>query len=180
MENENLENDTPKNEPENVAPEPQPEKTEDKSKDLQSALAQKEHFREKAEKAEKELTELKKNPPKEVVANPMPDSLEIVKLGKALSGFDEEETSFIIRNAKDKSPQGIIEASKDEWVQTAIQAKREKVAKEKQILGPSSPGSNSKFTAKSPMEIAKMPKEEYDKYLEQLKKSEPSNMVPGV
>jgi hypothetical protein len=102
------------------------------------------------------------------------DPLEAVKLGKALKDFDEDETSFIIKNAKSKKPEDIISASKDSWVSDAIQARRTKVAKEKQILGPSSPGATPTFSPKSPQEIAKMPKEEYDKYLDNLKNSVPS------
>ncbi len=175
MSDNTLEKDTP---PETnlgtATPETPTEKTEDKSIDVQSVLAQKEHFRTKAEKLESELNELKNKPAPTPTATQAVDPLEVVKLGKAVADYDEDETSFIIRNAKDKSPKGIIDASRDEWVQTAIKARREKVAKEKQILGPSSPGATPTFSPKSPQEIAKMPKEEYDKYLDNLKNSVPS------
>ena len=177
----NLEKDTPpETNLEKATPETQPEKTDDKSIDVQSVLAQKEHFRTKAEKLETELNELKNKPAP--VANPTQgiDPLEVVKLGKAVAAYDEEETSFIIRNAKDKSPKGIIDASKDEWVQTAITARREKVAKEKQILGPSSPGSTPTFTPKSPSEIGKMPQKEYDEYISQLRNYNPSGGQVGI
>ena len=157
------------------------EKTaEQKSKDLQSALAQKDHFRTKAEEAEAKKVELEQKLTGAGQVTSMPvDPLEVVKLGKALSDFNEDETSFIIKNAKDKTPQGIVEASKDEWVADAIKARREKVAKEKQILGPSNSGSGGSphFTAKSPQEIAKMSKEDYDKYLEQLQKQKPKGVI---
>ena len=119
------------------------EKTaEEKSKELASALPQKEHFRtkyEETEKVRKELEEklkaLSGNPPNAIPQDP----IQVVKLAKALDGYSEEESELVLQFAKDKTPEAIIEATKNEWVQTAIQAKREKVAKEKQIPSPSSP-----------------------------------------
>lgn len=67
------------------------------------------------------------------------DPLEVVKLGKALKDYSEEETEFIIRNAPSKDIEGIIKAEKDPWVQSAIQATRVKVANQNKIPGPSSP-----------------------------------------
>ena len=122
------------------------EKTaEEKSKDLQSAIAQKEHFRTKHEEVQKELDVLKGGKPlgvkpevsEEWIASN--DPLEIVRLGKTLQGFDEKETEFIIRNAPTRDIDGIIKASKDEWVKTAIEANRQKVANENKIPAPSSP-----------------------------------------
>lgn len=109
--------------------------TPEKSKELQSALAQKEHFREKFEKAQKELDELKKKPNIELpqAQNPM----EVVRLAKALEGYNEKEIGFISRNATDKSIDGIIQATKDEWVKAGVQAMRDKVEKENQKLEPS-------------------------------------------
>ena len=124
---------------EEETPETPPEKTEeDKSKDLQSALAQKDHFRTKAEKLEKELQAIKsskKEEPEKLWEAPN-DPLEIVRLGKTLKDYTEEETEFIIRNASSKDIKGIMEAEKDVWVRTAIKAQREKVVKEK-ALNPS-------------------------------------------
>jgi transcription elongation GreA/GreB family factor len=174
MSEEIMEKETPQTKVEPATPETPTEKTGDKSIDTQSLQAQKEHQREKREIAEARVKELEAKLANVPTATQAVDPLEVVKLGKAVADYDEEETSFIIRNAKDKSPQGIIDASKDSWVQTAINARREKVAKEKQILGPSSPGATPTFSPKSPQEIAKMPKEEYDEYLENLKNSVPS------
>ena len=117
---------------------------EEKSKELQSALAQKQHFRSKAEKleAEKKALEEKLKGTGQVMPT---DPLEIVKLGKALAEYSEEEVDFIIRNATEKSPEGIIKASKDEWVATAVQARRDKVEKEKQTLEPSTRTTPSKI-----------------------------------
>jgi hypothetical protein len=115
---------------------PQPEKTEETSKELQSALAQKEHFRKKYEKAK---TELESKPT--VNLPPSQNPMEVVKLAKALEGYNNDEIEFITKNASDNSINGVIEATKNEWVQSAIQARREKVAKEQAIPGPSGPSS---------------------------------------
>jgi len=101
----------------------------EQSKELQSALAQKEHFRKKYEESQKELGKPKSNIS---TADPM----EVVHLTKALEGFNEDEVEFITRNASEKSIQGTIDASKDDWVKTAIQARREKVESENKIPEP--------------------------------------------
>jgi len=113
--------------------EPKTSKVEkpEQSKELQSALAQKEHFRKKYEEAQDEL----KKPRNSTFTGQNP--MEVVKLTKALEGYSEEEVEFITRNASDKSIEGIVGASKDDWVKTAIQARREKVAKESKTLEPS-------------------------------------------
>ena len=69
------------------------------------------------------------------------DPLEIVKLGKVLKDYDENETEFIIRNASSKDIDGIVKAEKDPMVQAAITATRDKVAKESKVPTPSSPSS---------------------------------------
>ena len=74
------------------------------------------------------------------------DPLEVVKLGKALKDYSDEETEFIIRNAPSKDINGIVKAEKDPWVQSAIQATREKVAKENKVPEPSSPASEADFS----------------------------------
>jgi hypothetical protein len=149
-------------------PETPAEKTEDKSKELQSALAQKEHFREKVDKLEKELEKFKpkehKQEPKEEVWEATGDPMESVRLGKSLKDFSEEETEFIIRNAPTKNVEGIIKASKDEWVLAAIEKQREKVAAENKTPAPSSPSpSNTYKTAEEAV------KEGEEKELEDIK-----------
>lgn len=76
------------------------------------------------------------------------DPLEVVKLGKVLKDYTEEETEFIIRNAPTKNIDGIINAEKDEMVQLAIKSKREKVAKEK-ALNPSTTQSETPIKPKT-------------------------------
>ncbi len=70
-------------------------------------------------------------PPEEVeVWETSNDPLEVVRLGKVLKDYSEQETEFIIRNAPKKNIEGILKSEKDQWVQAAIQSTREKVAKE--------------------------------------------------
>jgi len=172
-----LENDTPKNETGTETPEtPEGENLEkstevekpEQSKELQSALAQKEHFREKFETSQKELEELKKNPNVKLPASQNP--MEVVKLAKALEGYNEEEVEFITRNASDDSIGGVIEATKDEWVKTAIQAKREKVVKEKQIPEPSTKQdfSEKPFREVTPAELDAMSVKDKEEYLTKM------------
>lgn len=141
-------------------------------KNLQSALAQKEHFRTKAEALEKEKRDLESKLKGAGQINAMPiEPLEVVKLGKALKDYDEEETEFIIRNASGNNPEDIVKAAGDEFVKIAIQARREKVAKEKKIPNPSEGGGGSSFREKSPEEIRKMTPEQYDNYKEDFMKN---------
>lgn len=118
------------------------EKTSEKSEkdpEIQRRDAQISHYREKLDKAEGELNQYKKS------GVPMPqDPMEVVKLAKSLEGYNEDEIEFITRNASEKSPSGIIDATKDEWVQSAIEKRREKVAQEQKTPDSSSPSSSSK------------------------------------
>lgn len=171
MEEEEKENETPKNEEEEESSETPEEKTEEKSdsKELQSALAQKEHFRKKYEKAQEELSKL--NVPqetKDASKQPEQNPMEIVKLAKALEKFNEDEIEFITRNATDKSVDGILKASKDEWVNDAITARREKVAKEKKNIEPSTKVSPSDKTLDevSPKDLKNMSSKERNEILE--------------
>lgn len=149
-----------------TAPKPVEAEKPEQSKDLQSALAQKEHFRTKLEKVEAELTQLKAKP-----ANPVQggvDPMAVVKLGKALSNFSEDEVDFIMRNAQDKSPDAIVRACQDEWVKTAIQARRDKVEKSKGFPAPSGATSGEFLEERGVRETARMTDEEYAEYKKKL------------
>ncbi|MHA1482586.1 MAG: hypothetical protein ACTSQA_04010 [Candidatus Heimdallarchaeaceae archaeon] len=149
--------------------EPEKSKVEkpEQSKELQSALAQKEHQREKREQAEKELAKLKETK-SNIPASQNP--MEVVKLAKALEGYSEEEVEFITRNSTDKSIDGIINASKDDWVKTAIQAKREKVAKENKTPEPSTKQDFSEKPVEdiTEEELAAMPLKKKEEYLRKI------------
>lgn len=139
----------------------------EKSIDVQSVLAQKDHFRTKLEKSEAEkkvLEEKLKGFTSQITGDPM----EAVRLGKALKDTSEEEADVIITYAKGKfntlkpTPEQIIQASKDEWVTTAITAKREKVAGENKTPAPSSPSTT--LGGKTPEEVEKMDSKTFAKY----------------
>ncbi len=168
-----LEKETPEtNEVADTLNTAEPEKVE-KSNDLQSALAQKEHFRAKFEKTEAEkkaLEERLKGFTSQTTGNPM----EAVRLGKALAEHSEEETDVIITYAKGKfntltpNPEQIIQASKDDWVQTAIKARREKVESERKTPEPSSPSSISGNVTTE--DVEKMDKKKFANFIKGINK----------
>lgn len=163
-----VENDTPQNEQvtENtLIPTPKEGETDNS---LKAALAQKEHFREKSQKYEAELKELREKLPQgEIKQVNSQDPREIVRLAKALEGFSEEETEFIYRNAKGNDINNIIEASKDDWVKIAIEARREKINKENKVPSPSNPLGQS-FQEKSFLDIKNMSDAEFNAYQKEL------------
>lgn len=163
MDNE-TEKETPETNEEMETPEtPKTEKTEEKSKELQSALAQKEHFREKSEKLEAELAKTRQAEPNPKTATPaVQDPVALAKLAKTLGAYNEEEIDFIIRNAQSKSPDGIIQAAQDKWVQTAIQAEREKVEKGK------TPPPSTKQTPGGKVKLSDLSSAEQREYLEDM------------
>lgn len=137
MTDEIKETETPETETETETPETPTEKT-DKSKELLSALAQKEHFRTKTEALETKVKELegKLSQPIHTEKSVFADPLQAVKLGKALQDYSEEELGVIMDVAKSTTPEAILEAANKQWVRDAIQSKREKVALEKRALEP--------------------------------------------
>jgi len=165
MENKN-ELDNSENVQENEGGEPSEEtlkSPEDLALKLKELEEKNKQLFERAKKAEEKLKEIKpeikskEEPKEEPKGTEKQDPKVMVRLAKALNDFSEEEIDFIYRNAKDNSPESIIEASKDEWVKMAINAKREKVAKEKQIPEPGNlPGANP-IKGLTPEDIAKDP-----------------------
>lgn len=71
------------------------------------------------------------------------DALDFIKLGKKLQNYSDEEIDFATEYAKSKSPNEIIKALENEYVQLAFEAKREKDAKLKATLAPSGKQSES-------------------------------------
>jgi hypothetical protein len=144
MENEIENEDSTNLETETETPEKAPEDLAPKLKELEEKNKQ---LFERAKKAEEKLKEIKptiQEPKEEPKGTNNNDPKILVRLSKALGEYSEEEIDFIYQVAKDNSPEAIIEASKNEWVQTAINAKREKVEKEKQIPNPSNiPGAST-------------------------------------
>jgi len=152
MTNENIEKDTLETEAEKPEEKSKsgdnPSETEESQETLthkelteaefKAMEAQKKAAQEKLEKAKRELEALKSKPAPAAAPGGVNSAMEAIRLGAALRDYTPEEVEFITRNASDESIDGIINASKDEWVQTAIQAKREKVEKEKSTPEPSS------------------------------------------
>ena len=154
--NENSEEkETPQTNEEETAPQEVQEEKPEKTKEFQSLEAQKLHYKEKAEKLEKQLSAKTLGG-----TNPM----EVVKLAKALEGFNEDEVDFITRNSQGDKIDDIIKASKDEWVKDAIDTRRKKNADKKKVPGSSSPDFAS--PSKNYRDIAKMSKEEFRDYAE--------------
>jgi len=153
-------------EPEGTSGEAEPEKAI-KQKDLESTLAQttaqKDRYRKKYSESLKKIEGLEKST-KVSPDMPSPTSpMEVVKLAKALEGYNEDEVDFIVRNASDKSVSGIIDATKDEWVETAIGAKRLKVEGEKKAPSPSSPSQS--LGGKTGDDVESMSDTQYSKWL---------------
>jgi len=124
------EKETPTNQEEVVTPEDTQEEKPDKDKEFQSIDAQKRYYREKVTKLEKQLSQRR-------IGGTSP--MEVVKLAKALEGFNEEEVDFITRNSTGDKINDIIKASKDEWVKDAIETRRKKVEDNKKVPDSSSP-----------------------------------------
>jgi len=139
MENE-LDLDNPINVPEDAPAAPQEDLTEKlkeletKAKDLEEKNKQ---LFERAKKAEEKIKEFKPVETKEEPKAPSQiDPRDIVRLTKALQGFNDEEVSFIYRNAKSQNLDDIVEATKDPWVSSAIESQRQKVEQEKKVPEP--------------------------------------------
>lgn len=104
---------------------------EKKEKDLSSALSQKEHWRKKAE-------EVKPNQTEGV------DSIDLIKLGKKLQDYSDEELDFVTKFAGTKKPEEVLKALENPFVQTGIKATREQVEKEKTLRPSGTQGMSDK------------------------------------
>lgn len=132
------------------------EELEKKDKDLASALSQKEHWRKKAE-------EPKPNQGGE--SSPI-DPLDLIKVGKKLQDYSDEELDFVTRAAKSKKPEDILKTLEDPYIVAGIQAQREKVEKEKSLRPSGTQGTSEKpksflekLAAASPKEKEELLKE---------------------
>ncbi len=127
-----------------VAPETTEEEKPDENKDLSSALAQKEHWREKAEKAETARKALEDQLNKQTNEKPKTavDVEEVLNITTALEGLDQREKEYVVKQHK-LTGKAIVDIRKEEdfafW-QTAYRAKAEK---EKSALKPNGTQSES-------------------------------------
>jgi len=170
---ESQEEQTPKNQKETETQKtPQEEKPDEKSKDLQSALAQKEHQREKREKAEAKVKELEAQiPKKEESVDDWKRKVDFLLTHKK-EDYSEDEFNHIAVVAKERGV-SLEEASKSE--KEYVDFQREKVAKKNNIPEPSSPSSASGEVSEE--DIGKMSKEDFEKYeAEQREKIEGSGL----
>lgn len=78
----------------------------------------------------------KKNPPI-INKDSQIDSVDLIKLGKKLQDYSDEELDFVTEHAKSKKPEEILKALENPFIQAGIQSHREKVEKEKLTLKPS-------------------------------------------
>jgi len=65
------------------------------------------------------------------------DSVDLIKLGKKLQDYSDEELDFVTEHAKSKKPEDILKALENPYIRAGIEAQREKVEKEKLTLKPS-------------------------------------------
>jgi hypothetical protein len=135
MAEETIENETLKNEEEKETPEiPQEENPEEKSKEFQSAIAQKEHFRAKAEKAEadKKALEQQIENLKKVKSSGGLDVGDYIDISTSLDGLDQKEKEKLAREHK-LTGKPLSEIRKDEDFILWQSAYRVKVEKEKSL-----------------------------------------------
>lgn len=142
----------------------QEETPEEKSKELQSALAQKDHWRKKAEVAEKKLKSEPKPETKEG-SDEWKQKVEFL-LQNQKSNYSEEEVDHIT-NVSSRKGISLQDAAKQE--DEYIQFNREKVVKEKGTPSSSSPASS--VGGKTPEEIENMSDKEYSAYLKEDRKN---------
>lgn len=138
MNEEYKEMDTPSNQEDTVSPEVT-ETTEavetEESKQLKSALAQKEHFRAKAEKAEADRKALEEKL-KQGGGNKQLDVSDYIDISASLEGLDQREKEYLAREHK-LSGKPLADIRKDENFELWQSAYRAKVEKEKLTLKPS-------------------------------------------
>ena len=145
---------------------PQPEKKEEKTVPY-----------DRFKKVNDELTTLKKETKsaKEEEVKSSSSPVELVRLGKKLEGYSNEELDFIIDHAGSDDTNKILEASKDEFVQLAIKAKRQKVADDNKVPASTYGG----FSNDSGKDIKDMSTDEFKK-LEEKARTESQRGHRGV
>lgn len=142
MSNEPLENETPENETEVVEPESTEEKAEETPAEepkvveeapaddsaLKSALAQKDHFRKKAEEAERKLAQAKRDP----ASNTALDVEDYIDISSSLSGLDPVEQAYLAKQHK-LTGQPMKEIRESEDFQLWDSAYQQKLEKERAL-----------------------------------------------
>jgi len=94
---------------------------------------------------EKKLNELQSNvSPQTTNQSQETSALELIKLGKKLENYSEDELEFATEYASSKKPEAILEALDNDMVQMAINASREKTLKEKALKPTGTQGDSEK------------------------------------
>jgi hypothetical protein len=82
---------------------------------------------------------VKKNPPitrQDNQVENQTDSIDLIKLGKKLQDYSDDELDFVTEYAKSKKPEDVLKALDNPFIQAGIKANREKVEKERLTLKP--------------------------------------------
>lgn len=109
----------------------------------------------------------KDKPPIINTDNPI-DSVDLIKLGKKLQDYSDEEIDFATEVAKSKKPEDILKALENPFVKEGIKSYREKVEKEKQALKPSSNQPDSEMPRTLTERLANASMEEKEKILSEI------------
>jgi len=80
----------------------------------------------------------KKTPKKKAAVPKAIDSVDLIKLGKKLQDYSDDELDFVTEYANSKDPEKILSALENPFVQQGIAASREKLEKERLAAKPSS------------------------------------------
>lgn len=119
----------------------------------------------RAEKAEKALKKYMSNPPEQVGSSV--DPVELVRLGKKLQDYSDDELDLGVTLAKSKKPEDILKAFENPIVQAGIKAQREKVEKEKG-LKPSGTQTESEKPKELREQLNSMSMKEKEEFLEKI------------
>lgn len=169
------EEETSKNQPEEeTSKNSQEEKPEEKSDEVKGLEARLAHHKKKQKEAEEKIKEVEEKQPLDEGTRDTTDPFEVAKLSRVLADYSDEEINFIKRNADGDSPEEIVKATKDEFVQTAIKSKRQKVENDKQTPTPTSKQPSADkgedFSSWTPKQIKNASKEERSKYAGWMRK----------
>lgn len=86
---------------------------------------------EKAEKAKKLLDPLKVEKTESSF-----EPIELVKVGKKLQDYSDDELDFVVEHSKSKNPDDILKTLENPFIQAGIKARREQLERERQTLNP--------------------------------------------
>ncbi len=138
----------------------------EKSKAFDSAVAQKEHFREKSEKTASEFEAFKEQMKKNTVGKDSLNVEDFINISTSLEGLDGREKEYAATQHK-MSGKPLTEIVKDENFLLWQGAYRAKVEKDKKVISPSStqPSSDSPISLSEALSDPSLTVEEKEKIL---------------